>query len=112
MILAQINFLRKYSKYHPILISEKNYLFALKENEKYNFSKEHLTYHYISLFTLDEKNVTYNFIGCKYYPNTDIVINNKDVLAISNEFDLKNNKIPSIEIKAGNCLICLAKKNH
>lgn len=110
MVLAQINFLRKYHKYQPILISKENYLFALKENTKFVFTHEQLKYHYISFFSLDTKEVIYNFLGCKYYSGIDISINDKDILAISNEFDLTNVKNPEIEIKKGYCLVCLSKK--
>lgn len=110
MILAQINFLRKYAQYQPILIGKDNYLFALQERTKFTFTKAQMQYKYISLFSLDEKAVKYNFSGCKYYPNQDITINNHDVLAVSNEFDLTNNQIPTIEIKEGFCLICLTEK--
>ncbi|MGL5268566.1 MAG: thiamine diphosphokinase [Spiroplasma sp.] len=109
MILAQINLMRKYAKYQPILISKENYLFVLKEKTKFTFSFQQLKYHYVSLFSLDGKEVRYNFSGCKYYPEIDIRINDKDVLAISNEFDLTNNKNPMIEIKNGHCLVCLVE---
>lgn len=112
MIFAQINLLRKYSKYQMILISKENYLFSLKEKTKFSFTNEQLEYRYISFFSLDEKEVVYNFLGCKYYPNTDIKINNKDVLAVSNEFDLLKNNIPEIEIKKGYCLVCLTEKRN
>lgn len=110
MLLAQINFLRKYQQYHPILIDQENYLFTLKAKSKFIFSKNLLKYHYISFFCLNNQKVIYNFTGCKYYSGTDIIINNQDVLAISNEFDLKMNQQPTIEIKSGDCIVVLSKK--
>lgn len=110
MILAQINLLRKYAKFQPILISKENYLFALPEKVRFTFSSQHLKYRYVSLFCLDEQEVKYNFIGCKYYPEIDIMINNQDVLAVSNEFNLASDKSPILEIKNGNCLVCLSQK--
>lgn len=110
MILAQINLLRKYIQYQPILIGSDNYFFPLTEKIRFTFTKEHLKYHYVSFFSLNDQEVTYNFSGCKYYPNVDITINNKDVLAISNEFDLKEDQIPMVEIKKGFCLVCLSEK--
>lgn len=112
MMLAQINFLRKYAKYQPILIDKKNYLFALQQGTKFTFTSEQLKYKYVSLFSLNDAEVKYNFSGCKYYPNQEVTINNQDVLAVSNEFDLANEKNPTIEIKAGNCLVCLAEKSN
>ncbi|MBE4703899.1 thiamine diphosphokinase [Spiroplasma platyhelix] len=109
MIFAQINFLRKYAKYQPILIGRENYLFALQQGTKFTFTSEQIKYKYISFFSLDEKAVLYNFTGCKYYPNQDVSINNQDVLAVSNEF-LANEAKPTIEIKKGWCLVCLAEK--
>lgn len=111
MLLAQINFLRKYRQYQPILIDQDNYLFTLKAKSKFVFPQNLLKYHYISFFCLDNQDVVYNFIGCKYYSKTDIIINNQDVLAISNEFDLKVNKQPWVEIKSGNCIVVLSKNN-
>lgn len=111
MLLAQINFLRKYQKYQPILIDQDNYLFTLKAKSKFVFPQNLLKYHYISFFCLNSQKVIYNFTGCKYYSKTDIIINNQDVLAISNEFDLKASKQPTIEIKSGDCIVVLSKKN-
>lgn len=110
MILAQINFLRKYAKYQPILIGKDNYLFALPAGTRYTFSTEQIKYKYISFFSLDDEEVIYNFVGCKYYPNTDVTINAQNVLAVSNEFDLANNEKPTVAIKKGFCLVCLAEK--
>lgn len=112
MMLAQINFLRKYAKYQPILIDKKNYLFALQQGTKFTFTSEQLKYKYVSLFSLNDTEVKYTFSGCKYYPNQEVTINNQDVLAVSNQFDLANEKNPTIEIKAGNCLVCLAEKSN
>lgn len=110
MILAQVNLLRKYVQYQPILISQENYLFTLLEKTKFTFSLEQLKYRYISFFSLNDSEVIYNFVGCKYYSGIDVTINNKDVLAISNEFDLQENQNPTIEIKKGYCLISLSEK--
>lgn len=112
MMLAQINFLRKYAKYQPILIDKKNYLFTLQQGTKFTFTSEQLKYKYVSLFSLNDTEVKYTFSGCKYYPNQEVTINNQDVLAVSNEFDLANEKNPTIEIKAGNCLVCLTEKSN
>lgn len=110
MVLAQINLLRKYQQYQPILISDHNYLFALKAGTSYIFTTEQLNYQYVSFFPLTDTEVVYNFVGCQYYPDQDITINNQDVLAISNQFDLQNNVKPLVTIKKGWCLVCLAKK--
>lgn len=110
MILAQINFLRKYHQYQPILIDQNNYLFTLPAKSKFVFPKHLLQYHYLSFFCFDSQKVIYNFTGCKYGSGTDIIINNQDVLAISNEFDLKAKQQPTIIIKTGNCIVVLAKK--
>ncbi|MDQ7982743.1 MAG: thiamine diphosphokinase [Spiroplasma sp.] len=110
MILAQINFLRKYQKYQPILIDEDNYLFTLKAKSKFIVPEHLLNYRYISFFCLNDQSVTYNFTGCKYYNASDIIINNQDVLAISNEFDLTVTKNPTIEIKSGDCIVALSQR--
>lgn len=110
MVLAQINLLRKYQQYQPILISSHNYFFALKVESSYTFTAEQLKYQYVSFFPLTDEEVVYNFIGCQYYPGQDITINNQDVLAVSNQFALQNGTKPTITIKKGWCLVCLAKK--
>lgn len=112
MIFAQINLLRKYQQYQPILIADQNYCFALLQGTKHSFTSEQLKYRYLSFFSLDSKDVTYNFNGCKYYNNQDITINDQDVLAVSNEFDLINEKNPTVAIKSGWCLVCLTEKVH
>lgn len=111
MFLAQINFLRKYQQYQPILIDQENYLFILQTGSKFIFPENLLKYHYISFFCFNSQKVIYNFTGCKYYSGTDIIINNQDVLAISNEFDLKVKQRPTIEIKLGTCIVVLSKNN-
>lgn len=110
MILAQINLLRKYQQYQPILISTHNYLFSVKAENIYTFDAEQLKYQYLSFFPLTDEEVVYNFVDCQYYPGQDVTINNQDVLAVSNQFALQNDAKPRITIKKGWCLVCLAKK--
>lgn len=110
MVLAQINLLRKYQQFQLILISSHNYLFTLKAGSHYVFNSEQLKYQYISFFSLTDEEVVYNFVGCQYSPNQDVTINNQDVLAVSNQFNLQDNVKPSVTVKKGWCLVSLAKK--
>lgn len=108
MIFAQVNLINKYANFKPILISNNNYVFSINKKESFTFSNYHLNYKYISIFCLNTNKVIYNFQGCKYYNNQDITINNKDVLAVSNEFNYRE-ETKKITIKKGNGLIILFK---
>lgn len=109
MLMASINICLKYQQYNPILLGENNYCFMLKSNEHYTFTKQQLSYDYISFFNYDKQPVIYNFNGCKYYPNQDITINANDTQSFSNEFSVLSNHAPSLKIKQGNCLVFLHK---
>lgn len=107
MLMVSINILRKYQHFNPILLGANNYCFLLKAKTEYIFADWQLAYKYISFFTLDNEAVIYNFSGCKFYPNKDIVVNNNSTQTISNEF---NKQEPAkLIIKKGQCLVFLHK---
>ncbi|WP_308149797.1 hypothetical protein [Spiroplasma sp. AdecLV25b] len=109
MLMASINICLKYQQYNLILVGENNYCFMLKNNQHYTFTQHQLTYDYISFFNYGIQPVIYNFSGCKYYPNQDIIINANDTQSFSNEFLILPNQTPNLKIKQGNCLIFLHK---
>ncbi|WP_425381603.1 thiamine diphosphokinase [Spiroplasma endosymbiont of Polydrusus pterygomalis] len=107
MLLTSINLLKKYQSFNPILLGNNNYCFLLQAKTEYIFSDWQLTYKYISFFSLDGEEVIYNFSGCKFYPNQDIIVTSNSTQAISNEFNQQ--EIAKLTIKKGHCLIFLSK---
>lgn len=106
MLMANINILKKYQNFNPILLGKNNYCFLLKAKTEYTFCDWQLTtYRYISFFNVGDEVVTYNFSGCKFYPNEDIIITNHDTQAVSNEFN--NTEQAKIIVKKGQCLVFL-----
>lgn len=107
MLLANINILKKYQSFNPILLGTNNYCFLLQAKTEYIFYDWQLTYKYISFFSLHGEEVIYNFSGCKFYPNQDIIITNNSTQTISNEFNKQ--EIAKLVIKKGQCLVFLHK---
>lgn len=107
MLMVSINILRKYQCFNPILLGDNNYCFLLKAKTEYIFANWQLTYKYISFFTFDNEEVIYNFSGCKFYPNQDIIVSNNSTQAVSNEFN--HQEVAKLIIKKGQCLVFLYK---